>query len=29
MKQFADVFSRDYSDLKTYDKNIIQDKIPL
>ena len=29
MKQFADVFSWEYSDLKTYDKNIIQHKIPL
>eukprot|EP00253_Pinus_taeda_P003432 PITA_03432 len=29
MKQFADVFAWEYSDLKTYDKNIIQHKIPL
>jgi len=29
MRQFADVFAWEYSDLKTYDKNIIQHKIPL
>eukprot|EP00253_Pinus_taeda_P033072 PITA_33072 len=29
MRQFADVFAWEYSDLKTYDKNIIQYKIPL
>ena len=29
MRQFADVFTWEYSDLKTYDKNIIQHKIPL
>ena len=29
MKQFADVFPWEYSDLKTYDKRIIQHKIPL
>src|SRR5699024_4833695 len=29
MKQFADVFAWEYSDLKTYDKNIIQHKISL
>eukprot|EP00253_Pinus_taeda_P021259 PITA_21259 len=29
MKQFTDVFSCEYSDLKTYDKKIIQHKIPL
>ena len=29
MKQFADVFAWEYSDLKTYDKKIIQHKIPL
>ena len=29
MKQFADVFTLEYNDLKTYDKNIIQHKIPL
>ena len=29
MRQFADVFSWEYSDLKTYGKNIIKDKIPL
>lgn len=29
MKQFADVFSWEYSDLKTYDKKIIQHKITL
>ena len=29
MKQFADDFAWEYSDLKTYDKNIIQHKIPL
>ena len=29
MKQFADVFSWEYSDLKTYDKKIIQHRIPL
>jgi len=29
MKQFADVFAWEYSDLKTYDRNIIQHKIPL
>ena len=29
MKQFADVFAWEYSDLKTYDKKIIQHKNPL
>eukprot|EP00253_Pinus_taeda_P017902 PITA_17902 len=29
MKQFADVFSWEYSDLKTYDKNNIHHNIPL
>jgi len=29
MKQFANVFSWEYSDLKTYNKNITQHKIPL
>jgi len=29
MKQFANVFAWEYSDLKTYDKKIIQHKIPL
>jgi len=29
MKQFADIFAWEYSDLKTYDTNIIQHKIPL
>jgi len=29
MKQFADVFAWEYSDLKTYDQDIIQHKIPL
>ena len=29
MKQFADVFAWEYNDLKTYDKKIIQHKIPL
>ena len=29
MKQFADIFSWEYNDLKTYDPNIIQHKIPL
>ena len=29
MKQFTNVFTWEYSDLKTYDKNIIQHKIPL
>lgn len=29
MKQFADVFAWKYSDLKMYDKKIIQHKIPL
>jgi len=29
MKQFADVFVWEYSELKTYDTNIIQHKIPL
>ena len=29
MKQFADVFAWEYSDMKTYDKNIIQHKISL
>lgn len=29
MRQFADMFAWEYSDLKTYDKNIIQHKIPL
>ena len=28
MKQFADVFAWEYSDLKTYDKKIIQHKNP-
>ena len=29
IKEFADVFTWEYSDLKTYDTNIIQHKIPL
>lgn len=29
MRQFDDVFAWEYSDLKTYDKSIIQHKIPL
>lgn len=29
MKQFADIFSWEYNDLKTYDTNIIEHKIPL
>ena len=29
IKEFADVFAWEYSDLKTYDTNIIQHKIPL
>jgi hypothetical protein len=29
MKEFADVFSSKYSDLKTYDPDVIQHKIPL
>ena len=29
IKEFADVFSEEYSDLKTYDTNIIQHRIPL
>ena len=29
MKQFADIFAWEYSDIKTYDTNIIQHKIPL
>ena len=29
MKQFADIFAWEYSDLKTYDTNIIQHNIPL
>ena len=29
MKQFVDDFSWEYSDIKTYDTNIIQHKIPL
>ena len=29
MKQFTDIFAWEYSDLKAYDTNIIQDKIPL
>jgi len=29
MRQFADVFAWEYSDMKTYDKNIIQHKLPL
>eukprot|EP00253_Pinus_taeda_P008099 PITA_08099 len=29
MRQFANIFSWEYSDLKTYDKNVIQHKIPL
>ena len=29
MKEFADIFAWEYSDLKTYDTNIIQHKIPL
>ena len=29
MRQFADVFAWEYRDLKTYDKDIIQHKIPL
>ena len=29
MKEFADVFSWEYSDLKTYDTSIIQHMIPL
>ena len=29
IKEFADVFSWEYSDLKTYDTNIIQHRIPL
>jgi len=29
MKQFADVFAWEYGDLKTYEKKIIQHKIPL
>lgn len=29
MKQFVDIFAWKYSDLKTYDTNIIQHKIPL
>ncbi len=29
MKQFNDIFSWEYIDLRTYDKNIIQHKIPL
>eukprot|EP00253_Pinus_taeda_P036509 PITA_36509 len=29
MRQFADVFAWECSDLKTYDKNVIQHKIPL
>ena len=29
MRKFADVFAWEYNDLETYDKNIIQHKIPL
>ena len=29
MKQFADIFAWEYNDLRTYDTNIIQHKIPL
>ena len=29
MKQFADIFAWEYNNLKTYDTNIIQHKIPL
>ena len=29
IKEFADVFAWEYSDLKTYDTNIIQHRIPL
>ena len=29
MKQFVEIFAWEYSDIKTYDKNIIQHKIPL
>ena len=29
MKEFADVFAWEYSDLKTYDTDIIQHRIPL
>ena len=29
MKEFSDIFSWEYSDLKTYDTSIIQHKIPL
>jgi hypothetical protein len=29
MKEFTDVFARKYSDLKTYDPEVIQHKIPL
>ena len=29
MKEFADIFAWEYSDLKTYDTNIIQHRIPL
>src|SRR5882762_3585364 len=29
IKEFADIFSWEYSDLKTYDTNIIQHRIPL
>jgi hypothetical protein len=29
MKEYADIFAWKYEDLKTYDNNIIQHKIPL
>ena len=29
MKEFADIFSLEYNDLKTYDTKIIQHRIPL
>ena len=29
MKEFADIFPWEYSDLKNYDTNIIQHRIPL
>ena len=29
IKEFSNIFAREYSDLKTYDTNIIQHKIPL
>ena len=29
MKEFSDIFAWEYSDLKNYDTNIIQHRIPL